>query len=344
MATQLFGWDCESGAMTDYFNENVHAASVLSTTRSHSGTTSIQFDPSRNTNGDCVVQAPYSFGSGANFVAWSGHKTQIFLRWWMYVETTISAGAAGTHGWRIKDLAGTPDGAHPSIMIDSSSGSITGLPGINWGFSILDYADTPVVDSAHDNKWVYPLGVWFKFEFHIVKGSQGGSDGSATAWINGAQVYNETGLSIQGVNNATTGWDSLALNTNYDAGGSNSVWYIDDIEIWDGVPASDTTNPTITITGPTSSATYATGTSPLTISGTASDDTAVTSVTWSNDRGGSGTATGTTSWSFSATLATGVNVITVTAHDAAANAGTDIITVTYSPDTRTLSLRPATMM
>jgi len=98
-------------------------------------------------------------------------------------------------------------------------------------------------------------------------------------------------------------------------------------------PGTDTSNPLVTITGPTSAATYATSVTPLaTLSGTASDNVGVTQVTWSSDRGGSGTATGTTSWSVSGiALSSGANVLTVTARDAAGNTSTDTVTVTYTP-------------
>jgi hypothetical protein len=93
----------------------------------------------------------------------------------------------------------------------------------------------------------------------------------------------------------------------------------------------DTTAPVVTITGPTSNATHATETTPLTLSGTASDAVGVTQVGWMNDRGGSGTATGTTSWSASGiALLSGANVLTVTARDAANNTSTDTLTVTIS--------------
>ena len=96
----------------------------------------------------------------------------------------------------------------------------------------------------------------------------------------------------------------------------------------------DTTLPAVTITGPTSASTLTVITSPLALSGTASDNIGVTQVTWTNSRGGSGTATGTTSWSVaSITLLSGSNVLTVTARDAAGNTRTDTLTVTYSPDT-----------
>src|SRR3990170_3161062 len=92
------------------------------------------------------------------------------------------------------------------------------------------------------------------------------------------------------------------------------------------VTYTDTTQPTLTITSPTSSPTYATGSSPLTLGGTASDNIGVTQVTWINDRGGSGTATGTTTWSASGiALLPGANQLTVTARDAAGNTGTAIL-------------------
>jgi hypothetical protein len=91
----------------------------------------------------------------------------------------------------------------------------------------------------------------------------------------------------------------------------------------------------VTITGPTSAATLATSTSPITLSGTASDNVGVTQVSWVNNRGGSGNATGTTSWSVSnLALQTGANILTVTARDAAGNTQTDTLTVTFTDTTQ----------
>ena len=96
----------------------------------------------------------------------------------------------------------------------------------------------------------------------------------------------------------------------------------------------DTTNPSVTITAPTSSSTYTASSTPIDVKGTASDNVGVTKVTWSNNRGGSGTASGTTSWSIAnVALKDGSNEITVTAHDAADNTHSDKLTVSYaSPD------------
>src|SRR5438046_243080 len=91
---------------------------------------------------------------------------------------------------------------------------------------------------------------------------------------------------------------------------------------------SDTAPPTITITAPTSGATYTTSSSSLTLGGTASDNVGVTHVTWANSLGGNGTATGTTSWTAGVALQTGANVLTVQARDAAGNTATATLTVT----------------
>ena len=98
---------------------------------------------------------------------------------------------------------------------------------------------------------------------------------------------------------------------------------------WTVTAAADTTLPVVSISGPTT-----TSSTPLSISGTASDNIGVTQVTWVNDRGGSGTASGTTSWSASGiALQSGANTITVTAYDAAGNKGTATLTVNYTaPD------------
>ena len=94
---------------------------------------------------------------------------------------------------------------------------------------------------------------------------------------------------------------------------------------------SDTTKPTITITTPTTLATYIAPTGTVTLGGTASDNIGVTQVSWSNSAGGTGTMTGTANWNSTITLQSGTNTITVTGRDAAENTGTDTIAVTYTP-------------
>lgn len=92
--------------------------------------------------------------------------------------------------------------------------------------------------------------------------------------------------------------------------------------------ATDTQPPVVSITSPANN--HNTSSSPITLSGTASDNVGVTSVTWSNSRGGSGTANGTSPWSASIPLQEGSNNITVTARDAAGNAGSSSININYN--------------
>jgi hypothetical protein len=104
------------------------------------------------------------------------------------------------------------------------------------------------------------------------------------------------------------------------------------------ITGGDTVAPAVTITGPTTSASYTTTSSTISLRGTASDNIGVTQVSWVNSRGGSGIATGTTSWSAGISLQSGSNVLTVTARDAAGNTKTDVLTVTFNDALRITSL------
>jgi hypothetical protein len=85
--------------------------------------------------------------------------------------------------------------------------------------------------------------------------------------------------------------------------------------------------PTVQILSP-GTATYATSSASITLSGIASDNVGVVVVRWTNTFGGEGSASGTASWQASnIPLLVGTNKITVTAFDAAGNSGARQITV-----------------
>lgn len=104
---------------------------------------------------------------------------------------------------------------------------------------------------------------------------------------------------------------------------------------------------TVTITAPTSAATYDAGSADTltTLAGTATTNPALTNCRWENNQGGlSGATTGTASWSVgSIALTEGVNVITVSCTNAIGLTGVDTLTVTRTdtaenpidPDRRT---------
>lgn len=160
----------------------------------------------------------------------------------------------------------------------------------------------------------------------VFAGSLVGATASSYAW-----TFGDTATST--LQNPSHTYTTANINPGYhvtldvtSSGGTHYTISQDVAVIAPGVP------PTITITTPTSSATWATSEGTLDLSGTASDDTGISRVTWSNDRGGKGTATGTTTWSVSAmTLQSGVNIITATALDLDGNASNDVLTVTYTP-------------
>lgn len=162
--------------------------------------------------------------------------------------------------------------------------------------------------------------------------------GSASDNVGVTQVSWITDRGASGNASGTTNWTAAGIPlqsgsnivtiTARDAAGNKGT---DVLTVTYSVVTADTTPPTITIAGPTSSPTYATTKNVVTLGGTASDNRGVTAVTWSNNRGGSGFSSGTTTWSVpSVPLQIGTNVITVTAQDAAGNKGTDVLTVTYS--------------
>jgi hypothetical protein len=100
-----------------------------------------------------------------------------------------------------------------------------------------------------------------------------------------------------------------------------------------GACMPDVTGPSVAITVPSASGSFATTASTVTLAGTATDVSSVALVTWSNAADASGgTATGTTAWSVTEiALVTGPNVITVAATDGAGNVDAAVITVTREP-------------
>lgn len=150
---------------------------------------------------------------------------------------------------------------------------------------------------------------------------------SQVSWVNGAQSGTATGTTSWTASVPLTSGSNTIVVTARDAANNSST---DTITVT--YTPADTAVPAVSITGPTSGTTHSTSSTPLALSGGASDNVGVSGVTWSNaGTGGGGTAAGTTSWSASIPLNAGSNAITVTARDAAGNSSTDTITVTYTP-------------
>jgi hypothetical protein len=235
--------------------------------------------------------------SGTN--TWS--KSGIALSGGQNVITVTARDAAGNTAADTLTVTYTPpDTTRPTLSITtptSGSSYATGNSQLNIG------------GTASDNKAVTSVR-WAN--------NRGGS-GSCS----GTNTWSKSGIALSSGQNVIT-------VTARDAAGNTAA---DTLTVTYTPPdTTDTTQPTASITTPTSASTFSADNPLLSIGGTASDNTAVTLVSWTNSRGGSGTCSGTNTWSKSGiVLSSGQNVITVTARDAAGNTGTDTLTVTYTP-------------
>ncbi|HHT9144040.1 MAG TPA: hypothetical protein ACFYD8_13395 [Candidatus Wujingus californicus] len=197
-------------------------------------------------------------------------------------------------------------------IVDTSSP--TGTININNGATYTNSTIVSLNLSAKDN-----VGV----TGYYISTSASTPSLSDSGWtdIISTTIFNDTVLYT-----LSTGDGSKLLYAWYkDASGNLSSSSTDSITL-------DMTEPIVTITSPTTSSTYTTTSSIITLGGSASDTTSgISIVTWNNSAGGSGTASGTTSWNTgSIALSSGDNVITISAKDGAGNTGTDSIIVTYS--------------
>jgi len=245
-----------------------------------------------------------------------------------YNPSKIQAFDAGTSNrWNISGFGNwwsdwtTPDAASPWGIVDGPY-SIYGGTGAKDYYPWVASMAIPIcaVISPTSNP------TYSTFASAIDLGGTASDDVGITGvtWLNAA-----TGTS--GTATGTTSWSIAGIVLN---SGDNLIT----VRAWDGTGNNctgnvlvirDTSPPTVTITMPTSVATYSTNAVTINIGGTASDNIGVTSVTWVNAAtAASGTASGTTSWSMTGiALSAGWNNITVTSLDAAGNTGTDKITV-----------------
>jgi hypothetical protein len=212
--------------------------------------------------------------------------------------------ASQTFSWVMTTATGGSDTTPPTIGIGSPTSSTT---------YTTTSSTIALGGSASDNRGVSQV-TWVNN-----RGGSGAASGT-TSWsasialVSGTNILTVTARDAAG-NQAT---DAITVTYNAPTGGGGS-----------------STTPVITITSPTSSATFTSTSSTVTLRGSATDDQSVTVVGYQNDRGGNGYASGTSSWSVDVRLQPGTNIITVAALDAAGNQGRDVITVTYGTGTPT---------
>jgi putative Ig domain-containing protein/glucodextranase-like protein len=142
----------------------------------------------------------------------------------------------------------------------------------------------------------------------------------ATSLPPGLNVSSSTGLISGTATTAGTFLVTAVVNDGMLSDAETFSWTVT-------APATDTSAPVVSITVPTSSTTYSTEQTFVTLGGTARDNDLVTDVSWVTDRGISGYATGTDSWIAGIPLQRGPNTITVRARDEAGNVSSRAIVV-----------------
>jgi|GEM_PF-1415516 len=247
---------------------------------------------------------------------------------------------------------GVSSGQYSAQMTVTSASCV--VPGLSEGttyyFSAQAYNDTQVSDYSSEITYTVPLPTDETAPAITIQ-----SPTSSSSYSTGSSTMSLAGTASDNIGVSQVIWSNSRGGSGAAQGTTN--WSIASVQLSEGtnvitVTASDTagnqksdtltvtytapdqTAPAVTIQSPTSSSSYSTGSSTMSLGGTASDNIGVSQVTWSNSRGGSGAAQGTTSWSIaSVQLSEGTNVITVTASDAAGNHKSDTLTVTYTaPD------------
>jgi hypothetical protein len=262
--------------------------------------------------------------------------------------TSLQLSGSDPEGQPISYIA---TGLPPGLFIGSATGFISGTPTSAGTYTVTASVYDGVLNSPSQN-----------FTWTVTAASTGDTTAPSvvirTPTAEGVYTSTTTNLSLSGTASDNVGVTSVNWVNNRGGSGiatGTTSWSVPSVGLQTGSnvititardaagnvgtdiltvtsTAPDTTAPSVTITAPTTSGSYATSSPTLSISGTASDNVGVTAVTWATDRGSAGTASGTTSWTASAiALQGGANVVTVTARDAAGNLGRAVLTVTYTP-------------
>jgi hypothetical protein len=246
-----------------------------------------------------------------------------------YFNSTTSVGAActGTTSWTSPTIALVSGPNTISVWCTTSDGR-TGTASIVVTAPITN--PTLMITGPTSNPTYTIVSALINLYGNATPSSVPGSTITTVQWYNDQAV-------IGGTCTGTTNWSALAVPL---------VVGLNHISVWSttsdgrsGADAIDVTRiaePTVTITAPTSSATYATATASIDLGGTATPSSVVgstiTFVSYVNNATTvTGACTGTTTWlSPSIALAAGANTIIVTVTTSDAMTATDTITVTYT--------------
>ena len=328
-------WFLERSIGTSSYKEKLTTSITRSTTDPYSGSYCMTYDPWIIGNPHTNIGYLVDFGNTSKFDLRNVHTSTYYFRWKQKWETGIKYGVDTKV--KILYLGYSTWGGDFSVEFSktSSSGflmSIFANPGHYLSYNKWISAS----DSIDDNQW-------HNMEYYINLGTTGAT-GSLFFKIDGVIVHEATGVTFRNqINiNGGTALRLVSIPANRSGTGCTGTarTWLDDIEIWDGMPDSEPNPPqdnppTAGITSPTSQENFTSDESAVNIAGTSSDDHGISSISWTNNRGGQGTAyndsSDWTSWSIpNISLQEDENVITVTATDSAGQTSSDSLTVTYN--------------
>src|SRR3989339_243501 len=303
----------------DTTNPNVNITSPTSSTTYTSTSSLITLGGNASDSGSGLETTMSWTSDNQNNPAGTGSITS--LGGWTASGIELNSVGTTTITITVKDKAGNK--ASDTILVTYASSSDTSAPSstsisINGGSSYTKSTSVTLSLSAADS-----VGVT---GYYLSTSSTKPTASALSGWTS---VSSTTSYRANVSYSLSTGDGSKTVYVFYkDAAGNVSSGVNDSITL-------DTTAPTVSISSPTTSASYAASSSPLSIGGSASDSSGIQKVTWSNTLGGSGIASGTTSWSASIALisSTSSNFIMVTATDNAGNTAMDTLTVSFNVDT-----------
>lgn len=254
------------------------------------------------------------------------------IKWWNSL-TGASGTASGTENWSINSII-LAEGSNSILVIAEDAAGNKSSKKITVTYSLSDTTPPAISITSPSGSGQYQTSVGTI----DLAGTASDENGvTEVTWSN-----NQGGSDIA---SGTTAWSASSVSL---AEGDNTITVtaVDDAGNTGNATivvtylSPDTRNPVVSITSPTSNATYNTDNGVISLSGTVSDDRGVGLVQWTNSSGGGGTASGTSKWDINGiALKSGENLITVTATDTSGNTGSQSLAVTYTaPDTTSPSI------
>jgi hypothetical protein len=235
-------------------------------------------------------QQPTNLISGSSMFAFTtpinAPGDKVFIRYWAKYPTNFDP-RGGNHDPNGKALYGYntqrwyagPVGAATvaeyAAIPQNFSGTVYGT-----FYSYGDSVRYPKPFIIRDNQW-------HEYAWYIVQGTPGSANGTWACWVDGKGTYTQQNASAYYTNVRMQGlWETLVFGQYYKGGAiGNYTWWIDDIEVWDGLPSGTSTGGGSTVNNPpvavvTSSVSGTVG-STVTLDGSKSYDPEGSTITYS---------------------------------------------------------------